>query len=161
MGLRFSSAFWYQGGETDERSQNSRQIRNQLAEKVLKSGNDIPRFEPMPISPWLAMSALQKSIRRRREDLALRSAATLLRDTPDRLRRRLGVTAFEDVGVANFEVVSLVVAGLSGRTWRAKNGGSGLSEATSSSGCVRPPSAEVSTIWPTFPNYTLILNRPG
>jgi len=69
------------------------------------------------------MSLLQKTIRRGEISLALRAAATLLRDNPDRLWRRLSVTAFEDIGVADFETVSLVMAGLTGKQWRSKNGG--------------------------------------
>jgi hypothetical protein len=44
------------------------------------------------------MSLMQKCIRRGRADLALRAAATLLVDAPDRLWRRIGGIAFEDVG---------------------------------------------------------------
>ena len=47
----------------------------------------------MDASPWLAMSAMQKAIRRGREDLALGAAATLLRDAPDKLWRRIGCIA--------------------------------------------------------------------
>lgn len=43
------------------------------------------------------MSAMQKAIRRGREDLALSAAATLLRDAPDKLWRRIGCIAYEDV----------------------------------------------------------------
>jgi hypothetical protein len=50
----------------------------------------------MNASPWVAMSAMQKAIRRGREDLALSGAATLLRDAPDKLWRRLGCIAYED-----------------------------------------------------------------
>ena len=57
----------------------------------------VPEGQPTTLSPWVAMSLLQKAVRRGRSDLALRAAATLLRDTPDRLWRRLGVIAFEDV----------------------------------------------------------------
>jgi hypothetical protein len=42
-------------------------------------------FQPLDISPWLAMSLMQQTIRRGREEIALRAAATLLRDSPDRL----------------------------------------------------------------------------
>ena len=99
------------------------QNQTQLAEQILERGNDIPGFDPLGISPWVAMSLMQKAIRRGREDLALRAAATLLRDSPDRLWRRLCVTAFEDIGVADFDTVSLVMAGLTGKHWRSKNGG--------------------------------------
>lgn len=61
----------------------------------------VPEGQPMTLSPWMAMSLLQKAVRRGRSDFALRAAATLLRDAPDRLWRRLGVIAFEDVGLGN------------------------------------------------------------
>jgi len=97
--------------------------RNQLAEEILERGNDLPRFDPLNISPWLAMSAMQKAIRRGRANLALRAAATLLRDSPDRLWRRIAVTAFEDIGVADFDAVALVTTGLKSKTWRSQIGG--------------------------------------
>jgi replication-associated recombination protein RarA len=67
-----------------------------------------PEFQPLNVSPWLAMSLLQKSIRRGHVALARRAAATLLRDSPERLWRRCGGIAFEDIGVADLNVVSLV-----------------------------------------------------
>ena len=62
-----------------------------------------PPLRPLDVSPWLAMSILQKAIRRSHEDLALGAAATLLRRTPDKLWRRIGCIAFEDVGVGNLQ----------------------------------------------------------
>ena len=61
------------------------------------------------------MSAMQKAIRRGREDLALSAAATLLRDAPDKLWRRIGCIAYEDVGVASLEAVGLATAALAGK----------------------------------------------
>lgn len=69
------------------------------------------------------MSLLQKAIRRGREDLALRAAATLLKVSPGRLWRRLCVTAYEDIGVADFDTVAVVTAAMKGKTWRAGIGG--------------------------------------
>src|SRR5260221_2191037 len=82
-----------------------------------------PEFQPLNISPWLAMSPLQKAIRRGNGALARRAAATLLRDSPDRLWRRCAGIAFEDIGVAALDVVSLVTAAASGKMFRAKAGG--------------------------------------
>jgi hypothetical protein len=84
---------------------------------------DQTNFHPLDISPWLAMSLMQKAIRRGEQEIALRAAATLLRDSPDRLWRRCGVTAFEDIGVADLEVVAEVTAALAGKTYRAQFGG--------------------------------------
>ncbi len=83
----------------------------------------VPAGQPLPISPWLAMSMLQKAVRRGRDDLALNAAATLLRDAPDRLWRRLGGIAFEDVGLGGLPTVGLTVAALTGKRFRAAIGG--------------------------------------
>jgi hypothetical protein len=53
-----------------------------------------PKPEPLKISPWLAMSFLQKAIRRGESEWAQRAAATLLLIAPDRLWRRCGAAAF-------------------------------------------------------------------
>jgi hypothetical protein len=78
------------------------------------------------------MSALQKAIRRGREDLALRAAATLLLDEPTRFWRRCGVIAFEDVGLASVDTLGIVTAALGGKRMRAALGGGGQSPASSS-----------------------------
>ena len=97
-------------------------IRHDLQRAVAGRGKPpIPR--PLDVSPWLAMSILQKAIRRGREDLALNAATTLLRDAPDKLWRRIGCIAFEDVGVANLEAVGLTTAALAGKQARAALGG--------------------------------------
>ena len=66
--------------------------REELAEAV--SSGPISPPSPIACSPWVAMSLMQKAIRRGREDLALRAAATLLRDSPERLWRRCGGDCF-------------------------------------------------------------------
>src|ERR1700722_11487997 len=76
------------------------------------SQHELGDHQPFDISPWLAMSLMQKAIRRGRAAIALRAAATLLRDSPDRLWRRCGVTAFEDIGVADLDVVAEVTSGV-------------------------------------------------
>ena len=48
-------------------------------------------------------SVLQKSIRRNEPEIALRAAETLSRAAPDRVWRRIGIAAFEDVGIGGFE----------------------------------------------------------
>jgi hypothetical protein len=78
--------------------------------------------EPLAISPWLAISLLQKAIRRGEEGLALRAAATLLTTSPDRLWRRCGVIAAEDVGVADLDTVALVTSALGGKAVRSRIG---------------------------------------
>src|SRR5580698_9288306 len=86
-------------------------IRTDLQRAVALRGSP-PTSEPIDVSPWLAMSILQKSIRRGRADHALSAAATLLRDSPERLWRRLGCIAYEDVGIGSFDAVALATAAL-------------------------------------------------
>ena len=82
-----------------------------------------PRLAPLDESPWVAMSLLQKAIRRGRSKLALSAAATLLRDAPERLWRRLGVIACEDVGLGDLDAVGVAIAATGGVRTRAERGG--------------------------------------
>ena len=67
--------------------------RESLADEIF--GYREPKPAPLKISPWLAMSLLQKAIRRGESELAQRAAATLFLIAPDRLWRRCGAAAFE------------------------------------------------------------------
>lgn len=89
----------------------------------LVSDHEVPTVEPLRISPWLAMSALQKGIRRADVDLATRAAATLLRNDPARLWRRLAGIVVEDIGLADLECVRLVMAATAGKGFRQQFGG--------------------------------------
>jgi hypothetical protein len=82
-----------------------------------------PVNTPLNVSPWIAMSALQKAIRRGQDGLAQRAAATLLSTSPDRLWRRCGCIVFEDIGVADLDTVAVVTAALAGKRFRASLGG--------------------------------------
>jgi hypothetical protein len=97
-------------------------IRQDLQRAVAERGEP-PIPHPMDASPWIAMSALQKAVRRGREDLALSAAATLFRAAPEKLWRRVGCVAFEDVGLAGLEVVGLATVSLGGKQARATLGG--------------------------------------
>src|SRR6266581_1855767 len=90
--------------------------RQQLCEAI--SNFQTPRCDPLKVSPWIAMSLLQKAIRRGEERLALRAAATLLHVSPERLWRRCGCITFEDVGVADLDTVAVVTSALSGKRYR-------------------------------------------
>jgi hypothetical protein len=83
----------------------------------------IPEPLPLEISPWLAMSLLQKSIRRGETGHALRAAATLLRDDADKLWRRLAVGVFEDVALGSLALIAPVLIATSGKGIRQKFGG--------------------------------------
>lgn len=95
--------------------------REQLADEIFAYRE--PTFSPLKISPWLAMSLLQKAIRRGESELAQHAAATLLLIAPERLWRRCGAAAFEEIGVADLDTVSLVTAALAGKRYRATIGG--------------------------------------
>lgn len=96
-------------------------FRNELAARL--ANHTPPPVEPLPVSVWVAASLLQKAIRRGRTDLAAAAAATLLVNDPDRLWRRLGGIAFEDVGLADPCVVGLTTVALAGKRVRADLGG--------------------------------------
>jgi hypothetical protein len=95
--------------------------RERLAQEIFSYRE--PKPAPLKISPWLAMSLLQKAIRRGESGLAQHAAATLFLIAPERLWRRCGAAAFEEVGVADLETVSLVTAALAGKRYRAMIGG--------------------------------------
>jgi hypothetical protein len=95
--------------------------RELLADEIF--GYREPKPLPLKISPWLAMSLLQKAVRRSESELAQHAAATLLLIAPDRLWRRCGAAAFEEIGVADLQTVSLVTAALAGKRYRATIGG--------------------------------------
>jgi hypothetical protein len=82
-----------------------------------------PTPRPMDVSSWLAMSVLQKAIRRGRKDIALSAAASLLRDAPEKFWRRIGCIAYEDIGVASLEAVGLATVALAGKRYRSALGG--------------------------------------
>ncbi|TKT71418.1 hypothetical protein YH63_008330 [Afipia massiliensis] len=94
--------------------------KDRLADEVLGTAIAVP--EPLAVSPWVAMSLLQKAIRRSETALALQAAVTLLQLSPERLWRRIGCVAFEDVGVAELEWLSVTTAALSGKRYRTSIG---------------------------------------
>jgi hypothetical protein len=95
--------------------------RQQLCDAI--SNFQTPTCDPLKVSPWIAMSLLQKAIRRGRKGLAMRAAATLLLGSPERLWRRIACIAFEDIGAADFDAVVLVTAALAGKRFRQDLGG--------------------------------------
>src|ERR1035437_2289598 len=95
--------------------------RQQLSEAI--SNFQTPACDPLNVSPWVAASCLIKSTRRGQEHLALRAAATLLRDAPEKLWRRIGGLAFEEIGLADTSVTELATATLGGKRSRESLGG--------------------------------------
>jgi len=97
-------------------------FRNQLACRIAMRSS-IPPITPLDVSRWVAMSLMQKATRRGQEDLALRAGATLFLNDPEKLWRRIGGIAFEDIGLADIDTVGLVTAALAGKRVRATLGG--------------------------------------
>lgn len=89
----------------------------------LASDRKVPSVEPLPVSSYVAASALQKSVRRGSADLALSAAATLMKSDPAKLWRRLAGIVFEDVGLASVDTVRLVMAATTSKSLREKFGG--------------------------------------
>jgi len=89
----------------------------------LVSDRKVPTVEPLPVSPWVAMSAMQKSIRRGDVDLALRAAATLLEKDATKLWRRLAGIVFEDIGLASVKTIKLVMTTTANKVTRQQFGG--------------------------------------
>ena len=97
--------------------------RDRLAQAISDNWQRPEPPAPLLCSEWVAMSALQKAIRRNEPELALRAAETLSKVAPDRVSRRIGIAAFEEIGVGDAESLSFSVAGLAGKRWRAEVGG--------------------------------------
>jgi hypothetical protein len=83
-----------------------------------------PKPSPLQISPWLAMSLLQKAIRRGEIELAQRSAATLLLIAPERLVASIVTTVARPIA-------------LSGSTWKPPDRRSCRGRSSSSIGLKR------------------------
>ena len=97
-------------------------LRSELADAVASRSIGAGDYRSLGISPWIAVSLLQKAIRRGSEQWALQAVATLLEEAPERLWRRLGIIAFEDIGVGDIDTVSLTVASLASKRLRAEIG---------------------------------------
>lgn len=82
-----------------------------------------PAANPLPCDPYIARSALQKSVRRGDVATAHRALATLLANDRAATWRHLVVIALEDIGIANIDLLARVVAARLDRTWRNQMGG--------------------------------------
>lgn len=100
-----------------------RNAQPELAQLMSDRQGTIPEPRPLGVSPWIAQSLLQKSIRRGDTGHALRAAATLLRDEPDKLWKRLAVAMFEDIGLGSLDLIGPVLIGTSAKGVRKVFGG--------------------------------------
>jgi hypothetical protein len=93
-----------------------------LGEALAKVETPAPPI-PLATDRYVALSAQQKAVRRGDEDLALRAAMTLRIEGPHAIWRRLGIIAFEDIGVANIDLVGWVTVVIGDRELRMRLGG--------------------------------------
>ncbi len=109
---------------------NQHLVLSDLKHRLFKALQTKPHQDELPpalpISPWAAMSLLQKAIRRSDTDWALAAASTLLQISPERLWRRLSVIAFEDIGQGDLITVGHTIAATSGKSFRSQLGGDEL-----------------------------------
>ena len=68
-------------------------------------------------------SMLQKAIRRGETGHALQAATAFLRDDLDKLRRRLTVALFEDIGLGSLDLISPMLIATSAKRIRKQFGG--------------------------------------
>ena len=100
----------------------------------MSSGDELPLFKTAPPTstspasnfpndPWLASSALQKSIRRGDTEVATAAATTLYMLRGSSIWARLLVIAFEDIGAAAPDALVEIVNASSNPAWRRLAGG--------------------------------------
>lgn len=87
--------------------------------------NSVLPSKTIAADPWVVSSLLQKSIRRGEIDIAQCAALTLGKFRGPAIWRRLMVIAFEDVGVANIDAITAVVAAGSDTAVRKSCGSNG------------------------------------
>ncbi|HUS95397.1 MAG TPA: hypothetical protein VMX97_01515 [Hyphomicrobiaceae bacterium] len=92
-------------------------------EEALASSEPHPFPEPLSADRYVAMSALQKAIRRGNQPIGLSAALSLLRSSARGFWRRIGIIAFEDIGVANIDLVGWVTVAMGDARLRACLGG--------------------------------------
>ena len=92
-----------------------------LADEVAATPAPIP--DALQMDSYLARSVMQKAIRRGLTALALRAAATLMVLDRRTLWRRLLVTALEDLGIGEVDLLARIVSAMRDRTWRNSVGG--------------------------------------
>ncbi|WP_417453891.1 hypothetical protein [Kiloniella sp.] len=97
-------------------------LKNDLRSLVEQDKASFP-FTPYSTNPYNAMSAMQKAIRRGDCAVALRAASALLKINPTALWRRLGVTAFEDITIADPTLLGHVSLCVDAKKFRAELGG--------------------------------------
>ncbi len=97
-------------------------VKEQLADRLRGYTPPDHLYRPLP-DRWVAMSLLQKAIRRGDERQALRAGSFLLNVDYRSFWRRLVVIAWEDISFGDFDLCGMVTAAAGSKHWRAKLGG--------------------------------------
>jgi MgsA AAA+ ATPase C terminal len=97
------------------------EVKQRLACEI--DSSSVPTTRLIAADRWVVSSLLQKSIRRGETQIAQDAAFTLVKLNGAAIWRRLMVIAFEDVGVANIDAITAVVAASSDAALRKSRGG--------------------------------------
>ncbi|MEP6342273.1 MAG: hypothetical protein ABJ275_03085 [Maricaulaceae bacterium] len=97
-------------------------LKEQLADRLRGYIPPDKNYQSLP-DRWIAMSLLQKAIRRGDKQQALRAGRYLLNADYRMLWRRLVVIAWEDISFGDFDLCGMVTAASGSKRWRAKFGG--------------------------------------
>jgi len=100
-------------------------LKEQLADRLVCYAPPDQNYQSLP-DRWIAMSLLQKAVRRSDIHQALRAGWNLLQSDYRTLWRRIVVIAWEDVSFGDFDLCGMVTAASGSKHWRAKYGGEWL-----------------------------------
>ena len=100
-------------------------LKEQLENRLIGYAPPNQSYQALP-DKWIAMSLLQKAIRRGDHQQALRAGHFLLNFDYRTLWRRLIVIAWEDVSFGDFDLCAMLTAASGSKRWRAKFGGEWL-----------------------------------
>jgi len=97
-------------------------LKEQLADRLVDYSSPDPNYQSLP-DKWMAMSLLQKAVRRGDNRQALRAGWYLLQSDYRTLWTRLVVIAWEDVNFGDFDLCGMITAASGSKRWRSTLGG--------------------------------------
>jgi hypothetical protein len=103
--------------------------RHNLFQSVGKFSEE-QEYLPLDSDKYIAMSLMQKAIRRGQFNFAFSSALTLLNLNDRAFWRRMCIIVFEDIGIANLDLVGRITIAAGDKRLRQKLGGDRLVAAT-------------------------------
>ena len=108
-------------------------LESHFRESLYKSTLDCPdvsQFLPLDSDKYIAISLLQKAIRRGEFGFAFSSALALLNINDRAFWKRMCVIVFEDIGIANLNLIGRVTIAAGNKRFRQKVGGDRIVAAT-------------------------------